>query len=132
MQAFQQMKQERQQRLQEEKKRTEERKKEEELRKHKEEKDQKNVATEAAAAAQVVSPSEAGQQARDEADPAINRNLTAMMQGDMGVETTEKERRDATESLIKNKQKKSYAGTAAAAPYSGSSSKDKKHYYKFW
>jgi hypothetical protein len=38
------------------------------------------------------------------------------MQGNMGVKTTEKEGRDETASPVKNKQKKSYAETAAAAP----------------
>ncbi len=115
--AFQQMEQEHQQRLQEKKKRTKEQKKEEELQKQKKEEDRKTAATaETAATAQVVSPGEAGQQDQDMADPAINRNLTAMMQGDMGIKTTEKEGRDESASPVKNKQKKSYAETAAAAP----------------
>jgi hypothetical protein len=126
MQAFQQMEQERQQHLQEKKKRDEEQKKKEELQKQKEEEDRKTVATaKAAAAAQVVSPRKAGQQDQDMADPVINRNSTAMMQGDMGVETTEKEGRDETVSPVKNKQKKSYARTAAAAPTAAPAAKTK-------
>jgi hypothetical protein len=111
------MEQEHQQHLQEKKKRAEEQKKKEELQKQKEEEERKTAATaEAAAAAQVVSPGDAGQQDQDMADPAMNRNLTAMMQGDMGIKTTEKERKDEMASPVKNKQKKSYAQTAAAAP----------------
>ncbi len=111
------MEQEHQQHLQEKKKRAEEQKKEEELQKQKEEEDRKTAATaEAAAAAQVVSSGKAGQQDQDMVDPGINRNLTTMMQGDMGIETTEKEGKDETASPVKNKQKKSYAKTAAVAP----------------
>ena len=116
MVAFQQMEQERQKRLQEKKKRAEERKKEEDLQKQKEDEDRKAAASaEAIAAGQVVSPGDAGQQDQDMADPGINRNLAAMMQGDMEEEPTEQEGRDETASPVKNKQKKSYVETAAGA-----------------
>jgi hypothetical protein len=62
----------------------------------------------------VVSPGEAGKQ--DRADPAINDHLASMMQGEMEVEAPENKGRDGTQSLVKNKQKKSYVETAAAAP----------------
>ncbi len=117
MRAFQQMEREYQQHLQEKKKRAEEQKKEKKMQKQKEYEDHKTAATAvAAAAAQVGSSGKAGQQDQDMADPAININLKAMVQGDIGAETTEKEGMDETASPVKNKQKKSYAVTAAAAP----------------
>jgi hypothetical protein len=80
-----------------------------------EEEIRKAAAAEAAATAQVVYPSESGQQ--DRADPAINDHLASMMQGEKEVEISEKDERDVnerdfTQSPIKNKQKKSYVETA--------------------
>ena len=72
----------------------------------------------AAAAVEVVSPGESGQQ--DRADPAINDHLASMKQGEKEVKISEKDERDvyerdATQSPIKNKQKKSYVETAMSA-----------------
>jgi hypothetical protein len=121
---LQQMERERQQCLQEKKRRTEERKKEEEQQKQREEEARKATAmAEAVAAAQVVSPGKPGQQ--DRADPSINNHLASIMQGDMEVETTEADGRDKTQSLVKSKQKKSYAETTAMAPLTAPAAKAK-------
>ncbi len=115
MRAQQQVEEERQQRLQEKKRRAKEQKKEEELQKQKEEETRKTATTaEAAATAQVVSPGESGQQ--DRAHPAINNHLVSMMQEGIEVETSEEGKRDGSQSPLKNKQKKTYVETTAAAP----------------
>ncbi len=75
----------------------------------------KFTTADAAATAQVVSPSKSGQQ--DRADPAINDHFASIMQGEKEVEISEKDerdvnKRDVAQSPIKNKQKKSYVKTA--------------------
>jgi hypothetical protein len=115
MRAQQQMEEECQQRLQEEKRHVKEQKKENELQKQKEEETRKTAAiAEAAATAQVLSPGKSGQQ--DRADPATNNHLVSMMQGGMVVETADEGKRDGSQSPLKNKQKKTYVETTAAAP----------------
>jgi hypothetical protein len=116
--ANQQVEYEHQQHLQEKKWHTDEQKKEEEWQTKMEEEIRKAPAAEAAATAQVVSPSKSGQQ--DRADPAINDHLASMMQGEKEVKISEKDERDVnvrdvTQSPIKNKQKKSYVETATTA-----------------
>jgi hypothetical protein len=116
--ANQQVEYERQQHLQEKKRHADEQKKEEEQQKKREEEVRRAAAAAAAAAAQVVSPGESGQQ--DRADPAINDHLPSVMQGEKEVEISEKNerdvnKRDATQSPVKNKQKKSYVETATSA-----------------
>ena len=90
-------------------------KKVEKLQRQKEEETRKTMAiAEAAATAQVLSPGKSGQQ--DRPGPATNNHLVSMMQGGMEVETVDEGERDGSQSPLKNKQKKTYVETTAAAP----------------